>query len=477
MNKNLGKQAKSGFAWDLIGTFFKQISVLTVSVVLARLLSPEEFGIIGMAMVFVNLSQVFVEVGFSQGLIQKQNNTQIIYSSVFFINIVLGLFVGSFIYLLAPLIGNFYENSQVTSVVQWLCFIPLISSFGSVHNILFVKKLNFKALAFRTIISTLLGGGIGVVMAFLDYGVYAIVGQQITTVFFFSFILWWKSDWKPSWVFSLTELKELSNFSAFVFLDNLFRRFFLQLDTLFIGKYFSAATLGFYSRASSLNQQISGYTTDSLRKVLFPTFSKLQHDPKLFKSSYFKVFEISIFLSSLITSCCFFLAEDIIINLLGDKWQPSVFIFQILVFKSILQPFGALINKSLLAKGFSKENFKLGLIRRVILLIPLYVGYLEGIHAFTMALVVCFGIAFLISLGATQKYLNFSFTKQLYIFLVPLLPLIFMVTICYLFKIETNSVVLFLTFLVTQFIYLFTIKNKGLYLCLNLIKSIKKDDF
>ena len=141
MNKNLGKQVRSGFGWDLIGTFFKQISVLTVSVVLARLLSPEEFGIIGMAMVFVNLSQVFVEVGFSQGLIQKQNNTQIIYSSVFFINIFLGLFVGAFIYVLAPLIGNFYESSQVTSVVQWLCFIPLISSFGSVHNALFVKNL------------------------------------------------------------------------------------------------------------------------------------------------------------------------------------------------------------------------------------------------------------------------------------------------------------------------------------------------
>lgn len=473
MNKNLGKQAISGFGWDLIGTFFKQISVLTVSVVLARLLSPEEFGIIGMAMVFVNLSQVFVEVGFSQGLIQKQNNTQIIYSSVFFINIFLGLLVGSIIYVLAPLIGNFYESSQVTSVVQWLCFIPLIGSLGSVHNVLFVKKLNFKTLAFRTIFSTLLGGVVGIVMAFLDYGVYAIVGQQITTVFFFSTILWWKSDWKPSWVFSLTELKELSNFSAFVFLDNLFRRFFLQLDTLFIGKYFSAATLGFYSRASSLNQQINGYTTNSLRKVLFPTFSKLQNDTKLFKSSYFRVFEVSIFFSSLITGCFFFLAEDIIITLLGNKWQPSIFIFQILVFKTIFQPFGALIGKSLLAKGFSREKFKLGQIRRVILLTPLYIGYLEGIHAFTIALVVAFGIAFLISLGAIHKYLNISFTKQLYMFIIPLLPLIFMITICYLFKIDTNSVVLFLTFIGIQFIYLLVIKNKGLYLCLNLLKTLK----
>ena len=474
MNENLGKQVKSGFGWDLLGTFFKQISTLVVTVILARILSPEEFGIIGMAMVFVSLSQVFVDVGFTQGLIQNQNNNQKIYSSVFYLNIILGLTVGIIIYLLAPLIGNFYESNDVTSVVHWLCFIPLIGSFGSVHNARFVKKLNFKILAFRTIISTVAGGVMGVILALLDYGLYALVAQQLTTALFFTAILWWKSDWTPSWVFSFKEIKELLNFSAYVFLDNLLRSFFNKLDTLFIGKYFSAATLGFYSRAESLNAQVMQYTNSSLRKVLLPAFSKLQNNKKLFEASYFKVFNIATFVGSLAAGCLFFLAEEIVITLLGDKWQPSVLIFQILVFRLIVSPFGELMGKSLLAKGLSKTKFHIGQFNRVILLLPIYVGYLHGIHAFTLALVIAKGIVFIVGLWASHTYLNISFSSQLIAFLKPLLPLIAIVFIYYYAQIDINSYLLLLVFLVTQFFYLYLIKNPGLYIAMNLIKTLTK---
>ena len=141
MNKNLGKQVKTGFTWDLAGTFFKQISVLSVTLVLARLLSPEEFGVIAMAMVFVSVSQVFVDIGFTQGLIQNQKNTKIIYSSVFFLNIFLGLLICILLLALAPLIGSFYKMNQVTTVVQWFSLIPLIGAFGSVQRVQFIKKL------------------------------------------------------------------------------------------------------------------------------------------------------------------------------------------------------------------------------------------------------------------------------------------------------------------------------------------------
>ena len=474
MNKNLGKQVRSGFSWDLVGTFFKQVSVLGVSVVLARLLSPEEFGIIGMAMAFVSLSQVFVDVGFTQGLIQNQNNSQTIYSSVFYLNLFLGLTVGLLLFFLAPFIGNFYESSQVTSVLQWLCFIPFISSFGSVHNARFVKKLNFKILAFRTIFSTLLGGIVGVIAAFLGYGVYALVAQQITTAVLFTSILWWKSDWLPSRLFSFKEVKELLSFSIYVFLDSLLKRFFTQLDTLFIGKYFSAATLGYYSRAASLNSQITDYTTASLRKVLFPAFSKLQDNKKLFEASYFKVFEVSIFIGTLASGCLYFIADELIITLLGAKWQPSVLIFKILVFRIIFNPFGGLISKSLLAKGLSKRVFQVGQFNRVILLTPLYVGYLHGIYAFTLALVIAKSITFLVSLWASDKYLKISFFKQFKAFLVPLIPLILMVSGCYYFQLELNSYLLCLIFLVVQLTYFYLIKNPGMYLAINLVKSYTK---
>ena len=224
MNKNLGKQVRSGFGWNLGGTLFKQVSTLTVTVVLARILSPEEFGVIGMALVFVSLSQVFVDVGFGQGLIQSEKNSQKAYSSIFFITVGLGFLVTLIIFFLAKPIGDFYENKQVTSIVKWLCFIPLISSFGGVHNAIFVRNLNFKVLAFRTVLSTLIGGIVGIVLALLDFGVYALVGQQLVSIVLFTLILWWKSEWKPTLEFSFQEVRNLLNFSGYVFLNNILRR-------------------------------------------------------------------------------------------------------------------------------------------------------------------------------------------------------------------------------------------------------------
>lgn len=479
MNENLGKQVRSGFGWDLTGTFFKQISTLIVSVILARLLTPEEFGIIGMAMVFVSLSQIFVEVGFSQGLIQSEHNSQRAYSSVFYLTFALGLIVGALIYFTAPLVGLFFESDKVskgeyTEVIRWLSLVPIISSFGSIHNTRFVRNLQFKILAFRNVLSTVLGGIVGVVMAYLGYGVYALVGQQLTTISLFVIILWWKSDWFPTWEFSFEEIKQLINFSGYVFLNNLLRKVFLKIDTLFIGKYFSAATLGYYSRAESLNSMVMQYTTASLRTVLFPALSKLQKDPKRFEESFFKVFNISTFLGTIICGILFFLSEEIIITLLGEIWRPSILIFQILVFRLIVSPFGALISKSLLAKGYSKQTFQFAQLRRLILLFPLVFGYFYDIYAFTTALVVAHFLGFLISIWSSHKYLNIPFTTQLTKFFVPMIPLLVMVYLNFIHFKEFNSFLLLVIFLVIQIGYFILIKSEGMYLSIGIAKSFLK---
>jgi len=474
LSNNLGKQVRSGFGWDLIGTFFKQISTLVVTVFLARLLTPDEFGVVAMAMVFVALSQVFVDVGFTQGLIQSEKNTDRAYSSVFFLNICFGFFIGLIVFISSPFIGDFYDSDEVSELTRWLCLIPIIGSFGNVHNAIFLRKLNFKVLAFRAVFSSLFGGALGVIAAYFDYGAYALVIQQITSALSFTVIIWWKSNWKPSLVFSYTEIKELMNFSSWVFFDTLLRRFFLQIDTLFIGKYFSPATLGFYSRASSLNKQVEQYTTSSLRKVIFPAFSRLQNNPEAFKKSYYMVFRISSFLGAFLSGFLFFLSEDIIIGLLGEKWRPSVIIFQILVFRLTLAPFGGIIGKSLLAKGFSKEKFILGQIRRVFLLTPIYFGYNYGIEAFTLAIVFAQFFTFLISIAAISKYIKYSFSKQFFAFLNPLLPLLLLILFYLYYDLKINSFVLSGLFVVFLFTYAYFTKNKGLIILKEQIQIILK---
>ena len=214
------------------------------------------------------------------------------------------------------------------------------------------------------------------------------------------------------------------------------------------------------------------YTTNSLRTILFPAFSKLQNDKEKFESAYFSVFNLSIFIGSLAAGILFFLSEEIILTLLGDKWQPSVLIFQILVFRLITSPFGALINKSLLGRGYSKEAFQFAQIRRVILLIPLYVGYLEGIYAFTIALVIANFVGFIISIFTTHKFLNISFKKQLSLFIVPLLPLLLLSPLYYYLLIDFNAYLLAFFFVIIQMSYSYLLKSPGLKVTIAQIKAI-----
>ena len=243
---------------------------------------------------------------------------------------------------------------------------------------------------------------------------------------------------------------------------------------MFVGKYFSAVTLGFYSRAESLNAQITQYTTSSMGKVIFPAFSKLQENKKVFEANYFKVFDLAVVVTVLISGPLFFLAEDIIITLLGDKWQPSVIIFQILVFKILISPFGVLTGKSLLARGFSKKKFQINQMIRVLLLVPIYVGYLYGLNAFLIALIIAKSIGFIIGLLTVHIYLNISLTDQLFAFLRPVAPFLTMVFVYYYFQLETNSFLLTILFLVLEVIYLYLLKNNGLLILKDLIKNLTK---
>ena len=471
MSKNLGNKAKSGLGWDVAGTFLKQISVLVVTIILARLLTPEEFGVVGMAMVFISLSQVFIDVGLSQGVIQSKTNNQVVYSTIFYINIIAGIAIGLVGFLAAPFVADFFEKPEVLNVLRWLCLMPFISSLGNMHTTLYTKELNFKILTYRIVISTVVGGVVGIVMAYLNYGVYALVGQQLTTISLSVLFLWIRSNWTPTLEFSYSQIKGILNFSMYIFFDNLLRRFFQKIDTLFIGKYFSAAALGYYSRAESLNAQIDQYTSSSLMKVLFPAFSKIQDDSDRFEKAYFKLFNLAAFLGIFSGGVMFFLSENIILLLLGDKWIPSIIIFQILVFRLIISPFGGIMGKSLLAKGFSKEKFKVSQVQRLILLSPIIVGFYYGLTEFTVMLVIAHGIGFLINVWVVNKLLKISLRKQLLTFVKPLLPFIVLLIPFYYFNLQEHSLYFFVIFVIIQILYAYTLKLEGFLLIKNMILS------
>jgi len=412
LNKNLIQKTKNSVIWDLSGSFLRQFALLFISILLARLLEPEEFGILGMSMVFISISEVFTDVGFTSGLIQQKDTKDIAYSSVFYINLLISVVLSIVIVLTAPLIADFYEAPQVKQILYYLAIIPPIAALGRVQAAILTKQINFKSLTIRDIVATLVGGVLGVGAASLDYGVYSLVIQQIAMVTTGTVMLWLATNWKPKPEFSKNEIKKLFGFSSFVFFDSLLRQVFNKIDTIFIGKMFSPAMLGFYSRAESLKSQVQTYTTNSLRKVIFPVLSQLQDDDEKFKSTYFKAFNIVTGLIVLLIAPIYFLSNFIIIFLLGAKWEPSIIFFQILIFSAITSPQIGMMGKAVLAKGYSKLKFNIGLIQRLLKTTPIVFGLLFGIKEFAIAVVAASTLVFFVYSIVLDKRMQLSFWFQ-----------------------------------------------------------------
>ncbi|MEL7250854.1 MAG: lipopolysaccharide biosynthesis protein [Bacteroidota bacterium] len=464
MSDSLGNKSRKGLAWDLVGVFFRQVGILVVTVILARLLTPEEFGIVGMAMVFVSITQVFITVGFTDGIIQKKGISNLELSSVFYVNFTISAVLAAVIYLSATAIGNFYDEPEVTAVLQYLAVIPVFAGLGRVHSAILTKRMDFKALTVRDIIATILGGIVGVVAAFQGQGVYALVWQQIVVAVAGTILLWIGSGWLPQWRFSFEKIRSLLSFSAYVFFDQVLRQVFAKIDTLFIGKVFSAATLGFYSRAESLNAQVSNYTSTSLRKIIFPALSSIQDDDERFEKIYFKVLKMAVFVSVISAAVLFFLAQEIILLLLGDQWQASVILFQIMVFRLLSAPLGPLMGKAMLAKGYSKEKFRISQLQRLIMLTPLPIGYYYGVEAFTITLVVAKFAGVLINMVLMEHLFGFKFRNQLVILVKPNLPFVALILVYVIMPFSIPGLVKAVLFLPVYLAYSYLLKDEGAYL-------------
>jgi O-antigen/teichoic acid export membrane protein len=459
LNKNLNSRTKTGIIWDLSGAFVRQFVFLFITIILARLIDPEEFGVIAMSMVFISIAEVFTDVGFTSGLIQQKNTKEITFSSVFYVNLALSLFLSGIIILSASYIANFFNEPRVKTILIYLAIIPPIAALGRVQAAILTKNIDFKSLTIRDLAATVVGGLLGIIAAYSDYGVYSLVIQQIAIVVTGTIMLWFATGWRPKFEFSIIEIKKLFKFSSYVFLDSLLRQVFNKIDTIFIAKVFTPAMLGYYSRAESLKAQVITYTTNSLRKVIFPVLSQLQDDKKKFEETYFKAFNIISGLIVLLVAPLYFLSHFIITMLLGDKWEPSVIFFQILILSALTSPQVGMMGKAVLAKGYSKLKFNIGLVQRMLKLTPIVFGLLFGINEFAIAVVAASTIVFFVYSIVLDRRLKLSFWLQVKNLLLPNLVFFGFLVFSLLFENQTNQLLITFLFLITHIIYIKLIKH------------------
>ena len=397
------------FIWDLLGKVGIHASSFIVMIILARLLTPADFGLIAMIMVIVGIATIFSDIGLGGALIQRRRVLQIHYSSVFFFNISAGFILTTITFFSANLIANFYNNVELVPIVQVMSTLFIISSFHALQIVILRKELNYKLLTQVTLIASISSGIIGIILAFLDFGVWSLVAQILSRELITNIVIWKKTSWIPSFAFSFKALKQLWGYGFNMFLSGVIDTIYEKLDYMLIGKLFSPSILGFFHQAKQLNLFVIKYSSGSLMSVLFPVLSKIQKDIFYFRRVVIKSLGIICFITFLILGELYITSDELIVGLFGDKWEPSIYYFKILALSGFAYPISALMVNILSSRGKSKDFLKLEIYKKIIQSINLYILYLYGIDVFLYGLIITSILATSLNIKFATNEIGLSF--------------------------------------------------------------------
>lgn len=387
-NSTLKAQGSKAFIWDFSGKMAMHGMGFVVSIFLARLLEPSDFGLIAMVMVVIAIAGIFSDVGLGSALIQRRRVLPIHYSSVFFFNISVGMILSLLIYLFAPYIANFYDNEALVPLAQVVSVLFVINAFSSVQSTKLRKELNYTLLTKANFLAALLSGSVGIGMAVSGFGVWSLVAQSLTQAIAYNIVIWLKSHWKPEAAFSLKALQQLWAFGFRMFLSGLIETVYARMDTLIIGKLFAPAVLGFFNRAKALDNMVITYSSGSLMSVLFPVLSKVQKNLERFQQIILKSLGVIVFVVFFLLGGLYLVSHELVILLYGEKWLTTVEYFKILVLSGFGYPVSALLVNVLSSRGNSKAFLRLEVYKKIIGFTNLAVAFRWGIDGYLYGLVI-----------------------------------------------------------------------------------------
>ena len=409
----LKQKTVTGLFWTFSETLGNQFSGFIVGIILARILSPTDFGLVGMIMVFVVISQAFVDSGLGSALIQKQDASDEDYSTVFIFNILTSLILYIIIFSVAGFISDFYEQAVLKDILRVVATVLIIDSIALVQRTKLTKDLNFKSLTKISLSSSLISGIAGIVFAFSGFGVWSLIYKTLIQHSLNATLYWFSTNWFPKLVFSKSSFKKLFNFSYKLLLSGLIDRIYNNFYVFIIGKIFSPADLGFYSRASQFRDMASKQLTGTLQKVTYPVLSKLQDDNTSLMKAYRKVIVTSIFVTSFTMAAIFSISEPLIIVLIGEKWRQSIILLQLLCFAGTLYPIHAINLNLLTVKGRSDLFLRLEIIKKMIGF-PVIIGMsFFGIKYMIIAGIGTSFIAFWINTYYTGQLIDYTGFRQM----------------------------------------------------------------
>ncbi len=431
-NNNLKKKAASGMIWTALQRYSTMLIQFISGIILARLLTPHDYGCIGMLAIFMVLAESFIDGGFGSALIQKKRPTQEDYSTIFFWNIGMSVILYAVLYVSAPWIAKFYNIPLLCDVLRVQGVILFIYAFNIVQRNQLRKKLNFKVLSIVAITTSIVSLCVTIFMAYHGYGVWALVAQNIIAAAIPALVFWFFIKWRPVWTFSWQSFKELFSFGFYMFLTHLVNQFGNQFQGLLIGKFYNPSTLGLYSKAHSTEKLASQSISQVMTQVTYPLYAEVQDDKRALGNMIKKLTMVLSFLTFPLMFILLLCAKPIFVLLYSDRWVGSVPYFQVLCIAGLAFCLQSVNFQSISAIGKSKALFYWTMVKRLAGVAFVVLGLvLYGMKGLLVGMVINTWFSYFVNIGMVSKYIGYKWVNQLLDILPVFLISVLIALICY----------------------------------------------
>lgn len=380
MSEDLKKKTIAGMSWSSIDNISNTGIGFLVGIILANVLSPEEFGTIGMITVFIAVSNSIVDSGFSNALIRKTGATNTDYNTVFHFNLLLGILMYIVLYFCAPAISRFFEVPILIPLTRVLGLTLIVNALAIIQRTILVKEVDFKTQTKISLISSLGSGIIGIGMVFTGFGIWSLVGQQLSKQLLSTIFLWVYNAWRPAREFSRNSFKELFGFGSKLLISGLIDTVYRNIYYLVIGKFYSAAQLGQYSRAEQFNSLFSSNMTTVVQRVSYPVLSNIQDESERLRNAFRRLIKTTMLVTFPFMLGLAAVAKPLVVVLIGEQWLPSVVFLQIICFQGMMYPLQSINLNILQVKGRSDIYLRLEIIKKIIYVIPVLLGIFINIY-------------------------------------------------------------------------------------------------
>ena len=407
------KTVISSMIWKLLERFSTQFVSFVISILLARILMPNDYGIIALILVFVNFANVIVDGGLNTALIQKKDANQTDFSTIFWFCLLVACVLYVLLFFGAPFVANFYDNDLLTPVLRVLSLGVFFHSFNSIQRAYISRHMMFRKLFYVNGIALIFSGALGIWMAYDGYGVWALVGQSLANPVACCMLMWLTIKWRPTIEFSRSSFKVLFDFGWKIFLTNFIIAIYENIRSLIIGKVYQPASLAFFDRGKALPSLLMTNVTSSINSVLLPTFAEEQDNTLRVKQMIRRSVQVSYLFVCPLLIGFFFTAKEIVLVLLTEKWLPCVPFVQIFCIAFLLMPIQNVNMTAIQSLGYSGITLKLEIIKKIIEAVILVVSFLIDVYAVAWGIVLYNLICIFINLHPLKKLVNYGVFEQI----------------------------------------------------------------